>query len=283
VTDVVEGGGNQAPIITSGGGGASASYSRSEQASVIGTVTAVDPDGQIPVFSIVGGDDAAKFILSSTGALAFATTPDFENPTDVGSNNVYELIVRAADGLGGVDTQAIAVTVTNVAGVMLEGNKMNNALTGSAEEDTIAGLGGNDTLSGGAGNDTLLGGAGKDQLIGGTGTDRLQGDAGADLFVFNFVDESRVGGQADLIVDFGAGNDDIDLRGIDASTSAAGNQAFTFIGAAGFTGIAGQLRFSLDPAQAVTHVYGDVSGDGQADFEIALSGQMTLAASDFLL
>ena len=87
-----------------------------------------------------------------------------------------------------------------------------------------------------------------------------------------------------MIVDFGNGNDDIDLRGIDASTSAAGNQAFTFAGAGAFTGVAGQLRYWRDdPAQAVTHVYGDVNGDSQADFELVLTGRLTLAGSDFLL
>ena len=47
--------------------------------------------------------------------LAFVTAPDFENPGDAGGNNVYDLTVQVSDGVGGFDTQAIAVTVTDVA------------------------------------------------------------------------------------------------------------------------------------------------------------------------
>ena len=35
-------------------------------------------------------------------------------PTDAGGNNVYDVIVQASDGHGGIDTQAIAVSVRNV-------------------------------------------------------------------------------------------------------------------------------------------------------------------------
>ena len=48
------------------------------------------------------------------GALSFITAPNFEAPTDAGGNNVYDVIVQASDGHGGIDTQAIAVGVQNV-------------------------------------------------------------------------------------------------------------------------------------------------------------------------
>ena len=44
--------------------------------------------------------------------LTFVAAPDFEVPTDVGGNNVYDVIVQVSDGSD--DTQAIAVTVTAV-------------------------------------------------------------------------------------------------------------------------------------------------------------------------
>src|SRR5262249_35114760 len=70
---------------------------------------------QTITFSITGGADQAKFsINSSTGALVFVTAPDFETPTDVGADNVYNVTVQASDGNGGTDTQDIAVTVTDV-------------------------------------------------------------------------------------------------------------------------------------------------------------------------
>lgn len=65
-------------------------------------------------YSIVGGADEAKFAINSnTGQLSFASTPNYEVPTDSGGNNVYDVTVKVSDGNGGTDTQAIAVTVTN--------------------------------------------------------------------------------------------------------------------------------------------------------------------------
>ena len=46
--------------------------------------------------------------------LTFVTAPNFEAPTDVGANNVYDVIVQARDGLGGTDTQAISVKVEDL-------------------------------------------------------------------------------------------------------------------------------------------------------------------------
>ncbi|HEX6706807.1 MAG TPA: cadherin domain-containing protein [Albitalea sp.] len=106
-----------APVITSNGGGATASVSVAENATAVTTVTATDADLPPPtfVYSIAGGADAARFTINaSTGALAFVTAPDFEAPVDVGANNVYDVTVQVSDGTL-TDTQAIAVTVTNVA------------------------------------------------------------------------------------------------------------------------------------------------------------------------
>jgi len=46
--------------------------------------------------------------------LSFVTAPNFELLTDVGGNNVYDVIVQTSDGHGGIDTQTIAVTVNDV-------------------------------------------------------------------------------------------------------------------------------------------------------------------------
>ena len=47
--------------------------------------------------------------------LAFAAAPDFETPTDAGTNNVYNVQVQVSDGTN-TDTQDIAVTVTECGG-----------------------------------------------------------------------------------------------------------------------------------------------------------------------
>ncbi|AZD97384.1 VCBS domain-containing protein [Pseudomonas chlororaphis] len=109
-------GSNDLPTITSNGGGTTASINLEENTAAVTTVAATDADlpAQILSYSIVGGADAAKFsIVTSTGALSFISAPNFEAPTDSGTNNVYDVIVRASDGTL-FDDQAIVVTVTGV-------------------------------------------------------------------------------------------------------------------------------------------------------------------------
>jgi len=101
---------NEDPVITS----AATSSVAENQTSVL-TVTSTDVDGGTPGYSISGGADAALFSIDSgTGVLSFAAAPDFETATDAGTNNVYNVTVEVSDGNGGIDTQAIAVTVTDV-------------------------------------------------------------------------------------------------------------------------------------------------------------------------
>ncbi len=110
---------NDAPVITSNGGGASAAAVVKENTTAVTTVTATDVD--VPAnnltYSIIGGADAAKFTINaSTGVLAFITAPNHESPTDVGADNIYDVIVQVADNGSPVltDTQALAVYVSNV-------------------------------------------------------------------------------------------------------------------------------------------------------------------------
>ena len=105
---------NERPEITSDGGYECASVDVAENDIVVTTVTATDPDaGDTLTYSISGGADALKFTIdASTGALRFIAAPNFEAPTDAGGDNVYDVIVRVSDG-SLVDTQSIAVTVTN--------------------------------------------------------------------------------------------------------------------------------------------------------------------------
>jgi uncharacterized protein YjiK len=105
---------NNPPVITSDGGGATAARSVPENQTAVTDVNASDADGDTIAYSISGGADAARFAInSSSGVLTFVSPPDFENPTDVGGNNVYDVVVRASDG-SLFDEQAIAVTVTDV-------------------------------------------------------------------------------------------------------------------------------------------------------------------------
>ena len=94
--------------------------------------------------------------------------------------------------------------------------------TGSSGNDRLNGNGVANVLTGNAGNDVLIGHGGKDTLSGGAGEDR-----------FMFRDACDTGPtmlSADLITDFNAAEDVLDLRGIDAMAGIAGNQAFCFAG-----------------------------------------------------
>ena len=78
-------------------------------------MTSLDVDGDTVQYSIIGGVDAARFrIESATGALTFLSPPNYEAPTDGGGDNVYEVIVRAADGQGGSVTQTIQIAVGGI-------------------------------------------------------------------------------------------------------------------------------------------------------------------------
>jgi Ca2+-binding RTX toxin-like protein len=106
---------DDAPIITSNGGGTTASISVAENTTAVTTVTSTDIDGPNPTYSIIGGSDSGKFTIdASTGALSFVAAPNYESPSDSNTNNSYVVQVQVADGAGGTDTQTITVNVTNV-------------------------------------------------------------------------------------------------------------------------------------------------------------------------
>ena len=160
----------------------------------------------------------------------------------------------------------------------------------------LVGTGGNDTLDfhgaqiigtiaidAGAGNDTVIGSDSGDIIKAGLGSDVLTGGLGNDRFVFEKTLDSRTGGAFDRILDFTSGQDQIDLSVIDANTKVSGNNAFTLLSEnAAFTRVAGQLRVDTTLA-GVTKVFGDINGDGVADFEIQLTDTHHLTASDFIL
>ncbi len=101
---------NDNPVITSG-----ASFSVAENLAAVTTITATDPENDVPTFHITGGDDAALFAIDSvTGALNFKDAPDFEGPADADANNSYRVEVTARDGNGNSDSLLITVSVTDV-------------------------------------------------------------------------------------------------------------------------------------------------------------------------
>jgi Ca2+-binding RTX toxin-like protein len=293
---------NVAPIITSSGGGATASLSLAENTLAVGTIAVSDANarwGDAVTYTIGNDGDGARFAIDAkTGALRFAVAPDFEAPSDTNRDNVYTVTVIATDARGASDAQTLTVSVTDVVGVNRTGTTSADTMTGTSEQDTlnggwgndvINGLGGNDSLFGDLGNDTLNGGDGNDMLDGGSGRDVMTGGAGADIFRFDATGDSGTSSSSrDVITDFQRGVDRIDLSLIDANSSifAWGDQAFTLrAGAgAGFTGAA-QLRYAFETVGGVeyTVIYGNTNALSSADFSIALVGRHELTAADFIL
>ncbi|WP_066774986.1 calcium-binding protein [Sphingomonas sp. CCH5-D11] len=125
-------------------------------------------------------------------------------------------------------------------------------LFGSAHDDMLIG---SDSTDG----NYLRGRDGDDVLIGRGGLDTLEGGAGADLFVYDAI------GTGDWIMDFGLGEDRIDVSAIDADANVAGDQAFRIVDA--FTGAAGELVIT-QPLDSHGQIRADVDGDGQSDLTL---------------
>jgi hypothetical protein len=105
---------NEGTTISSNGGGATAAFSVAENLTNATTVVARDAAGPQITYSISGGSDAAKFTINAqTGVLNFVSAPNYEAPNDFGANSVYDVTIAASDGIV-TDTQALAITITNV-------------------------------------------------------------------------------------------------------------------------------------------------------------------------
>nr|WP_314087988.1 calcium-binding protein [uncultured Shinella sp.] len=184
-----------------------------------------------------------------------------------------KVIEKEGEGIDSVESWVSYVLPANVENLTLKnagdadgtGNQLNNVIVGGRLENTLKGMSGDDTLVGGLGGDDLYGGAGKD------------------TFVFTSLKDSTVAASGrDTIFDFSQTQGDrIDISGVDAISATSKNDAFAFIGSKGFSGKAGELRF--EKKAAGTYIYGDVDGNGKADFAIELGSAIALLKGDFIL
>ena len=78
---------------------------------LVGSVSASDPDGDTISLS-VSGTDGASFSITNAGEVYFIETPDYEAPIDADSDNRYEVTITASDGELTRSVQTI-VDVTN--------------------------------------------------------------------------------------------------------------------------------------------------------------------------
>ncbi len=205
---------------------------------------------------LYGSSGNDTYIVDSTGDQVLESSPLSSNRDHGGTDLVRSSVSFNLGKEGAIYVENLVLTGT--ADINGWGNELGNVITGNAGANTLSGGGGRDILTGGDFTDTFV-----------------------------WTNMSDFGGKtaktADLITDFSKGDFDlIDLSGVDAVSATAGvNEAFSFIGAVSFSGVAGQLR--TVQSGTMTYLAGDTNGDKAADFMIALSGLISLASSDLVL
>ena len=85
---------------------------------VLGTYAVTDPDADdvgddAPELSL-GGEDKDAFVLNDDSELLFASSPDYESPTDANGDNKYKVSIVATDGDGLTNMKDLTIEVMNV-------------------------------------------------------------------------------------------------------------------------------------------------------------------------
>jgi Ca2+-binding RTX toxin-like protein len=192
---------------------------------------------------------------------------------------------------GFIDTDGFNYDVTLADGNIAAGQRLDVIATTLRENEGLrfiaqAETNGSVRVLGGAGEDILRTGAGADILAGGKGFDVLDGGAGADTYLFTSVEDAPKDSVLADKVDLRTGDGDrIDLSMIDAIAGTSANDAFTFIGEAELSNVAGQLR-AYRPSPSIANswtIFADVDGDGEADLWISALSDVPITAADFVL
>jgi Ca2+-binding RTX toxin-like protein len=246
------------------------------------------------------GDD---ILIGNAGADTLDGGPGVDWAEYLTSPGGVTVSLLSGQGFGGDATGDQLISIEWLSGSnyadSLKGDDTANRLWGEDGNDTIQGLGGDDWIWGGVGNDGLYGQDGFDLLSGDQGADHLYGgfngvfgDAlnggdGADTFVWSFVAEAaydlaNLTCSPDNIGDFNhAEGDVIHLSAIDANENVSGNQAFTFIGTAAFSGNPGEINYFYDGGDTFIQLQTDTSPE--AEGMIRLVGLHVPEADWFIL
>ena len=95
---------NEAPVFSIA---SAQSYVENSGATI--SVAANDPDASSSLTYTLSGTDASKFTISSSGVLSFSSAPDYEAPSDSGSNNIFNVSVAVSDE---VNSSSVALVIS---------------------------------------------------------------------------------------------------------------------------------------------------------------------------
>jgi 3-phytase len=151
--------------------------------------------------------------------------------------------------------------------LVVEAGGGHDTVRGGAGADVFQGRLGRDHLDGRGGHDKLFGGAGADLLTGGGGRDTIAGGAGNDVFHFRSLADSYPAAP-DVIVDFGNGEDRIDLSLIELAIVGP-NSHFDYIGSAQFSA-PGQIQAVQSGSDTLVSI--NTSGTDGAEMSFVLKG-----------
>jgi Ca2+-binding RTX toxin-like protein len=222
--------------------------------------------------------------------------PGSDTASYLGSSSGVTVILINGNKWGGDAEGDTLISIENLLGSAhndaLRGDNNANVLSGHLGNDSLQGFGGNDVLLGGDGvdslqgldgDDTLYGGDGQDTILGGMNRDVLHGGNSADTFIWGSTDETgSTAATADMVLDFAfAESDRISVSLVDADVLAAGNQAFTFIGEAAFSGTPGEINYVHANGDTFIQLQTGTSPDIEG--VIRLAGTVTPEASWFVL
>ena len=243
-----------------------------------------DYGGSAPTSGTIAlfGLDGTNYLYAGSGTTALYGGPDINTLVGgAGDDSFYvysnQTTVTDAYTTGNNTLYASGVNATlpkNVDTLYLYGSGLTG--TGNDQDDSIFGDGVySNTLIAGSGYDYIVGGSGGNTLVAGTGIDTMYGGTGANTFVFAPEDApvNNPNGD-DYIGDFKPGTDKLDF-----SAFAKAGHELSFIGTAPLTA-PGQVDEVFSGGD--TFVEGDVTSPGGADFEIQMSGSLTLQATDFV-
>jgi Ca2+-binding RTX toxin-like protein len=281
---------NQAPVIVELS--ANAVVENAEPGTVVGVVSATDPDaGDALTYALVDDAGGRFTIDSASGAITVAdgSLLDYETA----DQHSVVVAVTDAHGVSATAIFAIAVQFDNSGNDTLSGSAADDVMDGGAGDDALSGDSGNDVLNGGDGADFLSGGSGVDQVSGGAGGDVLFGDDGDDWLIGGDGADGLHGGLDHDRMDGGAGNDSLmgnsgnDVlngdEGDDALFGSLGNDVLR--GGAGsdsLSGGSGADRFVFDALGQGIDVISDFGAGDVLAIGNLLSGFVAGQEADFV-